>query len=107
MGEAQELHKGSPLYALEVKSKPFDKLLFIEKDPLRSEALRKIQKDNASRIIEIINADANSAIPKFCKGLGPLDRAVVFLDPYATELNGRRLRPSRKRGKSIAGYFSH
>ena len=85
-GEARELHKGSPLIALEVKCKPFDKLVFVEKDPLRSESLKQIQKDHASRDIEIINADANSAIPTFCSGLGDFDRAVVFLDPYATEV---------------------
>lgn len=85
-GEAQELHKGSPLFALEVNSKPFDKLVFIEKDPLRTQSLKQIQKSHTGRDIEIMNADANSAIPMFCDGLGDFDRAVVFLDPYATEV---------------------
>ena len=81
------MHKGSPLIALEVKCKPFDKLVFVEKDPLRSRALKHIRDEFPHRDIEIINEDANTVLPTFCQDLGPFDRAVVFLDPYATQVS--------------------
>ena len=84
--DAREFHKGSPIIALEVKDKPFDKLVFVEKNRSRSESLEQIRKDNPDRDIEIINEDANKAIPTLCNSLGNFDRAVVFLDPYATEV---------------------
>ena len=86
-GEARELHKGSPLIALDVKNRPFDKLIFVEKDSSRSESLKHIRDEFAHRDIEIINEDANTVLPTFCQDLGVFDRAVVFLDPYATQVS--------------------
>ena len=86
-GEAQELHNGSPLIALGVNNKPFDKLVFVEKDYSRSKSLEELSEKYAYRDIEIINEDANTVLPQFCSSLGSFDRAVVFLDPYATQVS--------------------
>ena len=83
----QELHKGSPQIALEVDDKQFDKLIFIEKDPIKVAGLNKLKVKFPERNIEIIEGDANKEIPKICRGLHRRDRAVVFLDPFATAVD--------------------
>lgn len=83
----RELHEGSPRIALDITDKPFDKLIFIEKDPQRCESLRKLHSEFPRRCIEILNEDANVALPVFCENLRTHDRAVVFLDPFATEVS--------------------
>ena len=85
-GDFRELHRGSPLIALEIRDRAFDKLVFVEKDAARSDSLRKLVGDHSGRNIEVINDDANKVIPRFCDTLGAFDRAVVFLDPFATEV---------------------
>lgn len=81
------LRDGSPRIALEVKDKPFDRLVFIEKDPAGCQALERLRAEHPERNIEIQNRDANVVLPSFCQSLQPLDRAVVFLDPFATEVS--------------------
>lgn len=83
----RELHEGSPRIALDITDKPFDTLIFIEKDPQRCESLRKLRSEFPRRCIEILNEDANVALPVFCENLRTHDRAVVFLDPFATEVS--------------------
>ena len=85
-GEFQELAKGSARIALEVDDKPFDRLVFIEKNPANAASLRDLRGDYPNRDILIINDDANIALPDFCRGMGRFDRAVVFLDPFKTEV---------------------
>lgn len=82
-GDAVELQKGSPLIALEIEDKRFDRLVLIEKDPGNVESLWTIDDDR----IEVIYGDANEKLPELCSSLQPLDRAVVFLDPYATQVD--------------------
>lgn len=83
----RELHKGSPRIALEITDKPFDRLIFIEKDPPRFELLRKLQEEFPGRDISVLNEDAEKALPAFCQSLDVDERAVVFLDPFATEVS--------------------
>ena len=83
----RELHEGSPRIALDRTDKSFDKLIFIEEDPQRCESLRKLHSEFPRRCIEILNEDANVALPVFCANLRTHDRAVVFLDPFATEVS--------------------
>ena len=83
----RELHKGSPRIALETRDKPFDKLIFVEKDPQRCQTLGELRSEYPGRDIEILNEDANAALPAFCQNLKENDRAVVFLDPFATEVS--------------------
>ena len=81
----EEVHLGSAGLALEVDDRPFDQLLFIEKDPARSLELERMRLDNWERSIAVRNGDANEELPLFCRNMGSYDRAVVFLDPFATE----------------------
>ena len=83
----RELHKGSPRIALGITNKPFDRLIFIEKDPQRFELLRKLQEEFPGRDIDVLNEDAEKALPAFCQSLDVDERAVVFLDPFATEVS--------------------
>ena len=85
--EFRELRKGSTRIALEIDDKPFDRFLFVESDPERVDSLRALEKEYAGRSIHVVKGDANSEIPTFCGSMTPNDRAVVFLDPYATEVS--------------------
>lgn len=82
-----ELHRGSAQIALDIADKPFDRLIFIEKEPERIEALQELAGRYASRQISVVGGDANQELPTFCDGMTDSDRAVVFLDPYATEVS--------------------
>ena len=82
----RELHLGSPSIALAIQDKAFDRLVFVEKDASRSASLQRLMNEHPGRNITIINDDANKAIPRFCDSLGESERAVVFLDPFATEV---------------------
>ena len=79
--------KGSAEIALEIDNKPFDRLVFIEKDNDRCSSLRRLASRHTGRRIEIVNEDANKAIPDLCRTFGDYDRAVVFLDPFAIEVS--------------------
>ena len=85
--EYYELRRGSTRIALEVGDKPFDRLVLIEKDVGRVEALQELAQRHPGRDIQILNGDANSEIPSFCSSMSGTDRAVVFLDPYATQVS--------------------
>ncbi|MCY3801667.1 MAG: three-Cys-motif partner protein TcmP [Chloroflexi bacterium] len=85
--EFTEILNGSAARALEVQDRPFDRLVFIEKSEERSEILRRLVARHPDRSIEVVTDDANLALPKFCASMGTFDRAVVFLDPYATEVD--------------------
>ena len=79
--------KGSAATALDIDNKPFDRLVFIEKDDDRCSSLQKLASRYTGRRIEIVNEDANKAIPALCRTFGAYDRAVVFLDPFATAVS--------------------
>ena len=82
----QELHKGSSRIALEIQNKAFDRLVFIDTDPQNINSLQALQSEFLNHNIEIVNADANAVLPRFRDELADFDRAVVFLDPYKTEV---------------------
>lgn len=83
----RELHEGSPRIALGIQDRSFDRLIFIEKDPTHYESLKGLHSEFLNRDIMIYNEDANDRLPRFCDTLGPTDRAVVFLDPFATQVS--------------------
>ena len=85
--DVQELRDGSPRIALQIQDKPFDKLMFVEKDADRYEKLMDLRWEYSNRDIRIRRDDANTAIPRLCDTLASHDRAVVFLDPYATQVS--------------------
>ncbi len=86
-GEFGKLREGSTQIALDVQDKPFDRLVFIEKDRNAVRSLSALQSKYNRRRINIIQSDANVYIPRFCDDMENNDRAVVFLDPYATEVS--------------------
>ncbi len=86
-GEYREMvYDGSARIALNVEDKPFDKLVFIEQDSSRCASLQKLRSEYPRRYIAVQNEDANVALASFCSGMQNWDRAVVFLDPFATEV---------------------
>ena len=98
-GEFDEVLKGSPAIAMDIVDKPFDRFIFIENKPEHVTSLEMLQHNNADRDIRIINHDANVALPGICRGLRDLDRAVVFLDPYATEVSWPTIETIANTGK--------
>ena len=81
------LLKGSASIALDVEDKPFDRFVFIEKDVDRADSLRELKASHPNREICVVNKDANVALPQFCEAMRTNERAVVFLDPFATEVD--------------------
>ena len=98
-GDFQELRAGSPRIALGIQDKPFDRLVFIEKEPAGCQALELLKNEFPKRSIEIRNEDANTALPDFCAALRSSDRAVVFLDPFATQVSWATVRAVAQTGR--------
>lgn len=82
-----ELLDGSPAIALAVRDRPFDRFVFIEEDDTRSQALGDLKRQHSERCIKVVPKDANVALPRFCESMDRFDRAVVFLDPFATQVS--------------------
>jgi three-Cys-motif partner protein len=92
----RETLAGSALRALAV-GPAFDRLLFIEKDPKRCEALDEIRAMHPGRHIEIIPGDANAVLcdlvrqePWVRRDQSSV-RGVVFLDPYSLQVDWKTL----------------
>ena len=84
-GDATSFLSGSAKRAIEIENKPFDKLIFIEKDPARCADLKVLCKAHPDKDAIIENSEANS----FLRGLREdweRWRGVLFLDPFATEV---------------------
>ena len=84
-GYMRRFVSGSAERAINVKDKPFDKLVFVEQDPDRCAELTKLHTTYSNRDIVIENKDANT----FLKSLDEDwrgRRGVLFLDPYATQV---------------------
>lgn len=95
----RELLQGSASIALNVHDKSFDRLVFIEMDYQRSESLKQMRATLPDRRIDVINEDANVVLPEFCARMAKGDRAVVFLDPYATEVSWGTIESIAETGK--------
>ena len=102
--EFRELVKGSAAIALDADNKPFDELVFIESDPDRIRSLEQMVAEHPEREIKIIQGDANVEIPTFCENMQTRDRAVVFLDPFGTEVSWDTVATIAQTRKSTAGY---
>lgn len=76
---------GSAERALRVKDRPFDRLVFVEKDPSRYEQLRELCDHHGGRT-NALRDDANT----FLRELGQSEygnwRGVLFVDPFGTQL---------------------
>ena len=87
---------GSAERAVKIDNKPFDKLLFVEKEPDRCAKLEKFLATHPERNVVIENSEAN----EFLYGLDEdwlRWRGVLFLDPFATEVEWRTI-------EKIAGF---
>ena len=83
---------GSAVRALEIGDRPFDRLLFVERDPANAGALREeIARRDAQARAEVAEEEANGRLADFASWLGgPAQwqhRAFVFIDPFATDVN--------------------
>lgn len=90
--------KGSVLTALEVDP-GFHRFHFNDLNPEHVRELERIRDEHSSKDVRIYEKDANEFVPEFCAGLGRNDRAVLFLDPYSTQLDWSTLRHVAKSGK--------
>jgi three-Cys-motif partner protein len=85
--ETAIVQRGSAKIALDTVPR-FDRFLFIEKDQGRCNALEELRANHpelADRI-EVVGGDANRILESRCAEGWKDRRAVLFLDPYATEL---------------------
>jgi three-Cys-motif partner protein len=83
----QAFLKGSARIALEVQP-AFHRYIFIEQDAHRVQELAHL-RDGFPQLaprIGIVNQDANTYLMDWCECMGPLDRAVIFLDPYGMQV---------------------
>lgn len=79
---------GSTVRALRVTDRPFDRLLFIEKDPERCAQLRKLADEHKICSIDIHEADANDHLRTIrLSEYGKSWRGVLFLDPFGAQLD--------------------
>ena len=83
--EASEFLSGSAERAARVDDKPFDKLIFVEKDIARCKYLESLRNQYGDRNIQIENSDANEFLSRFDENWNCW-RGVLFLDPYATQV---------------------
>ena len=83
--DAREFIEGSARRALRITDKPFDRLVFVEKDPQRYARLDSLREENRGRDICTENADANSYLRNLQENWRSW-RGVLFLDPFATEV---------------------
>ena len=83
--EARAFIDGSAKLAIDIKDKPFDRLIFVEEDSNRHAQLFELRISNPGRDIQLHKSDAN----RFLRDLREDWRAwrgVLFLDPFATEV---------------------
>ena len=77
---------GSASISLNV-TPPFDAYHFNDLDESHYNSIQAIAKTHSDKQIYVGCEDANSFVSKFCISMKRLDRAVIFLDPYNTELD--------------------
>jgi three-Cys-motif partner protein len=91
--ESEEFLKGSAKLALEA-SPSFHRYIFIESDKSKIKELEKLQKEHPEKAkdIEIVQSDANEFIQIYCDDEDWVNtRAVLFLDPFATEVEWKSI----------------
>ncbi len=87
-GDQAEVHsfvRGSAERAVRIDDKPFDKLIFVEKEPDRCAELESLRAAYSGRDIRIEQSEANAFLNKLNEDWRSW-RGVLFLDPFATEV---------------------
>ena len=77
---------GSANVALNIEDKPFDELIFIEKDEDKCLKLEMLTKDRSDRNIRIEQADANRYLRDLRRDWRRC-RGVLFLDPFGAQVD--------------------
>lgn len=85
--EENQYRHGSPLAALSIDP-PFARYVFIDKDEqaIRQLEAQVIENNHSGKSIEYVVGDANKDLIKICDSMSKSQRAVVFIDPFATEV---------------------
>lgn len=83
--DANDFIRGSAIRAVSIGDKPFDKLVFIEKDQDRCEELERLRGQHTGRDIQIENSDANEFLSELRQNWTQW-RGVLFLDPFGTQV---------------------
>jgi len=93
-GEVERYRDGSARIALQTQP-PFDKYVFIEKDPAKCEVLEDLKASfpESARKIDIRNGDANTCIASMCSPRRDWTRhrAVMFLDPFGMQVGWKTI----------------
>lgn len=82
--------RGSVRIALDI-TRPFHQYHFNDLNPDHVQAIEEIKAEHPEKTINISKLDANEFVPRFCKSMNWNDRAVLFLDPFSTELDWQTL----------------
>lgn len=78
--------EGSAVRALEIEDKPFDRLIFVEKDADRYAQLATLIQDWSGKDIRLHNSDSNVFLRNLQEDWRAW-RGVLFLDPFATQVD--------------------
>ena len=65
----------------------FHQYHFNDLNPVHIAELEAIKGQHPRKEIKIYHQDANAFVPTFCSSLRRKDRAILFLDPYSTQLD--------------------
>ena len=87
--DANRFISGSAKRAVNVDDRPFDKLIFIEKDKAMCKELERRLAPACNRNIVIENEDANLCLRQMCRDWTQTRkgwRGVLFLDPFAMQV---------------------
>lgn len=105
--ESQALLDGSARLALQIDP-PFDRYVFIERNRDRGEALEALRDDFPTHRdrISIRTDEANRAIREMCARDWSNHRAVLFLDPYGTQVEWETIEAIAARKQSTCGCSS-
>ncbi len=90
--------RGSVQAALSVEP-AFHHYHFNDLNPDHIAELHQLSDSHPDKVIHIYQQDANVFVPQFCASMGRSDRAVLFLDPYSTQLDWSTLRHVAASGK--------
>ena len=85
-GEDADFIRGSAQRAINVADKPFDELIFVEKDQGRCTELERLKDEFPRSNIRIENSDANDFLCGLRRNWQEW-RSVLFLDPFATQIH--------------------
>jgi len=91
--DARSFTEGSAIKALSVKP-AFDRYVFVDASPRNVQKLESLKEAHSelSTRVEIVRGDVNEYVLKWSHDLGPLDRALVFLDPFGMQVSWETLK---------------